>query len=166
MKRLLILLPLALLSCTTSPLTVDAPEETPGLANSDALPAAKHCVTFSLETVGSPSASSWLGLHRENGGKAYAGLRRLDSEAELQALLPIPHSAVDWSARTMLVCYGMELYQNYPRSVDFQLDEQGNARVVVGRVKSFAAATLWWTWAVLVDKLPADAVITVETSFL
>jgi len=121
------------------------------------------------ETTGDPKTSAWKELVTDGMAQAAAGthawVRRFDSDAALQKAFTQPYEPIDWDAKTLLLVAGVEATQNYPFDMTFAAQQ---APYVVGvcRQKSTAAALLWWTRAILVDKLPADADISVETSFL
>ena len=95
----------------------------------------------------------------------HAWVRRFDSDAALQEAFTQPYEPIDWDAKTLLLVAGVEATQNYPYDMTFAAQKAPYV-VHVYRQNSMATALLWWTRAILVDKLPADADISVETSFL
>jgi hypothetical protein len=127
---------------------------------------------FRAETINSASASKWLEISEgsqeiEKEGQ-HAWIRRYDSEAELKKAYSgnIGSSAVDWDTQTLLLAAGVEMSQNRPYDLTLTAKENGHWEIGVCRVESAAQAVLWWTRAVLVDKLPADASLTVKTTFM
>jgi len=127
---------------------------------------------FRAETINSASASKWLEISEgsqeiEKEGQ-HAWIRRYDSEAELKKAYSgnIGSSAVDWDTQTLLLAAGVEMSQNRPYDLTLTAKENGHWEIGVCRVESGAQAVLWWTRAVLVDKLPADASLTVKTTFM
>ena len=133
---------------------------------------ADNYVLWLAENLGAPSVSAWSGAVSEwkpkEAGGDHAWIRRIDSQTELQALYAGESTVpVDWSKKTLLLVAGMENYVNDPFDLTFSADgSTGRYTVSVCRVEGMATAELFWTRAILVDKLPADAVITVETHFL
>lgn len=133
---------------------------------------ADNYVLWLAENLGVPSDSAWRGAvaewKPEEARGNHAWIRRIDSQTELQALYAGENAVpVDWSKKTLLLVAGMEMYMNDPFDLTFSADgSTGRRTVSVCRIDSMATALRFWTRAVLVDKLPADTAITVETSFL
>ncbi len=133
---------------------------------------ADNYVLWLAENLGVPSVSAWRGAvaewKPEEARGNHAWIRRIDSQTELQALYAGENTVpVDWSKKTLLLVAGMEMYMNDPFDLTFSADgSTGRRTVSVCRIDSMATALRFWTRAVLVDKLPADTAITVETSFL
>lgn len=121
------------------------------------------------ETTGDPKTSAWKELMTDGMALATAGnhawVRRFDSDAALQEAYSQKYEPIDWTAKTLLLVAGVEMTQNYPYDMTFAAQKAPYV-VHVYRQNSMATALLWWTRAILVDKLPADADISVETSFL
>ena len=124
------------------------------------------------ETKGRPVDSDWRGAvaawKPEEARGDHAWIRRIDNQTELQTLYAGDcETPVDWSKKTLLLVAGMENYQNEPFDLTVSADgSTGSYTVSVCRIQSILTAQLFWTRAILVDKLPADAVITVETQYL
>lgn len=124
------------------------------------------------ETIGRPVDSDWRGAvaewKPEEARGDHAWIRRIDDQTELQALYAGDRDvSVDWSKKTLLLVAGKENNQNEPFDLTVSADgSAGSCTVSVCRIRSILTAQLFWTRAILVDKLPADAVITVETQFL
>lgn len=124
------------------------------------------------ETKDRPVDSDWRGAvaewKPEEARGDHAWIRRIDNQTELQALYSGDRDvSVDWSKKTLLLVAGKENNQNEPFDLTVSADgSAGSCTVSVCRIRSILTAQLFWTRAILVDKLPADAVITVETSFL
>jgi hypothetical protein len=127
---------------------------------------------FCAETTGDPKDSKWNEI-RDKGKEeevkgTHAWVRRFDSAAELEAAgnWTGEGSQIDWNTRTLLLVAGVEMSQNWPYDLTFTAKENGHWEIGVCRVESDAQAVLWWTRAVLVDKLPADAALRVKTTFM
>lgn len=121
------------------------------------------------ETTTDPKSSAWKELVQDwetlEAGGTHAWIRRFDSDAALQEAYAPKYEPIDWDHKTLLLVAGVEMKMNYP--YDMTLAAQKAPYVVhVYRQNSWASALLWWTRAILVDKLPADAELSVETSFL
>ena len=66
----------------------------------------------------------------------------------------------------MLLLAGYETTQNLPYDLTFTKQEDGSYQIQVYRLESTYTSVLWWTRAILVDKLAPDADIKVKTLFL
>ena len=127
---------------------------------------------FRAETINSASASKWLEISEgsqeiEKEGQ-HAWIRRYDSEAELKKAYSgnIGSSAVDWDTQTLLLVAGFESSQNTPFDLTYAKQEDGSYQIKVYRIASIATAILWWTRAIVVDKLAPDTTVKVETLYL
>ena len=127
---------------------------------------------FRAETINSAGASKWLEISEgsqeiEKEGQ-HAWIRRYDSEAELKKAYSgnIGSSAVDWDTQTLLLVAGFESSQNTPFDLTYAKQEDGSYQIKVYRIASIATAILWWTRAIVVDKLAPDATVKVETLYL
>lgn len=127
---------------------------------------------WQAETTGDVLGSAWSGAiadwKPQNVGLDHVWVRRMDSDADLQAAYSGEYDKpIDWSTKTLLLVAGMEMHQNMPYDLTFSAKgSSGGYCVSVCRINSFATAKLWWARAILVDKLPAEAEISVEASLL
>ena len=127
---------------------------------------------WQAETTGDVLGSAWSGAiadwKPQNVGLDHVWVRRMDSDADLLAAYSGEYDKpIDWSTKTLLLVAGMEMHQKMPYDLTFSAKGgAGSYCIRVCRVNSFAPATLWWARAILVDKLPAEAEISVEASLL
>lgn len=127
---------------------------------------------FWAETIGDPKESKWNEIRNDakeqEARGTHAWLRRFDSAEELEAAgnWAGQGSQVNWDTQTLLLAAGVEMSQNWPYDLTLTAKENGNWEIGVCRVESAAQAVLWWTRAVLVEKLPAEASLTVKTTFM
>ena len=127
---------------------------------------------FGYEFIGSPIdpgdrgnvlRPEWLNLEEEEDGGMYAELMRFDDDETLKQHYRLDYEPIDWSKKTLLLAYGMRLYQDRPWSAHFEEKENGEYLLTVEIVPSFLTALNWWRVAVLVDKLDDNAVIELST---
>jgi hypothetical protein len=131
---------------------------------------------FRAETLIDPTYSRWIEIAEGSGEIQKEGqhvwLRRFDSEAELRKAysMAVPafeeYQSLDWDTKTLLLVAGYETFQNQPYDLTFDKQEDGSYQVKVYRTESIATSALWWTRAIIVDKLAADAVVSVKPLYL
>lgn len=127
---------------------------------------------WQAETTGDVLGSAWSGViadwKPQNVVGNHVWIRRMDSDSDLQAAYSGEYDkSIDWSTKTLLLVAGMEMNQNEPYDLTFSAKgSSGGYSVSVCRINSILTATLWWARAILVDKLPGDAVLSVETNYL
>ena len=131
---------------------------------------------FRAETLIDPTYSRWTEISEGSGEiqkqGQHAWLRRFDSEAELRKAYNMVYPAsegyqsVDWDAKTLLLVAGYETFQNLPYDLMFGKQEDGSYQIKVYRTESAATAALWWTRAIIVDKLAPEADIQLKPLYL
>ncbi|MCR5071433.1 MAG: hypothetical protein K6A62_05850 [Bacteroidales bacterium] len=126
---------------------------------------------FRAETLSDPASSRWLEIadgskEIEKDGQ-HAWVWRIDSAAALEdAYKGTVSTEPDWNTQTLLLVAGYETTQNLPYDLTFTKQEDGSYQIQVYRLESTYTSVLWWTRAILVDKLAPDADIKVKTLFL
>lgn len=182
MKHIVLLLSAACLmfgACRAPEKTLDLPApDSPGQELTRAIPEVpslsngSNYILFDYEFTSSPddfvtegysNLRKWTGLEDNKDAGPYAKLLRIDDDAALRKHFRPDYGLVDWSQKTLLLAYGMRLYNEHPVVIRF--DAQGGDKyLLTAEIKrSFACALMWWRVAILVDKLPAEAVIEVAT---
>ena len=104
---------------------------------------------FRAETLSDPASSRWLEIAD--------GSKEIEKDGQ--------HAWV-WNTQTLLLVAGYETTQNLPYDLTFTKQEDGSYQIQVYRLESTYTSVLWWTRAILVDKLAPDADIKVKTLFL
>ena len=123
------------------------------------------------ENTYDPLLSAWKEIATDSRtlerGGSHAWIRRFDSEEELRAAFSgeYDEKAIDWAQKTLLLVAGVEMYENAPFDMTLLAQEGTNKyQIDVCRYNTFASAIIWWARLIQVDKLPADADVTVTTS--
>ena len=131
-----------------------------------------NIVLFGYENAVSPNdpgeiegmwRPSWVDLEDSRDAGKYSKLMRFDDDESLKKHYRLEYDPIDWSKKTLLLAYGMRLYQDHPWSAHFEEKENGEYLLTVEIVPSFLTALNWWRVAVLVDKLDENAVIELST---
>lgn len=127
---------------------------------------------YYAETVADPTFSRWVEIAERANDLAkdgqHAWIRRFDSDEALEAAFKGAGARVkpDWETQTLLLVAGVETNQNYPFDLMFSKQENGSYQATVYRTESTATSLIWWSRAILVDKLPADAALSVKALYL
>ena len=144
---------------------------TPQLGDGD------NYVLFSYEHAGHPSdvdpgedAGSmvrpvWIKLEEEEGYSEFAKVMRFDDDQTLKQHYCREYAEIDWTKKTLILAYGMRLYEDCPIIAVFDRKSEGKYSLTLEFVPSLASSLVWWRVAVLVDKLDADAEIVLETPY-
>ena len=104
---------------------------------------------------------NWINLDDNNYGE-YSKVLRIDDDETMRQHYNLEYD-IDWSAKTLLLAYGMRLYLDQPGAVRFEKQEEGKYLITVEMRISLASALNYWRVAILVDKLEADALIELTT---
>ena len=105
---------------------------------------------------------NWYNLDDSN-TRDYSKVLRIDDDETMRQHYNLEYDTIDWSAKTLLLAYGMRLSLDQPGAVRFEKQEEGKYLITVEMLRSLASALNWWRVAILVDKLEADAVIELTT---
>ena len=133
-----------------------------------------NIVLFGYENAGSPSdpgdlegmwRPSWVDLEDSRDTGEYSKMMRFDDDESLKQHYRVEYDPIDWSKKTLLLAYGMRLYEDQPKAVQFEQKENGEYVITVELAESLAPALNWWRVAVLVDKLEDNAVIELSTIY-
>lgn len=123
-----------------------------------------NIVLFGYENAGNPgNGRNWVNLEDSMDTGEYSKMMRFDDDESLKQHYRLEYDPIDWSKKTLLLAYGMRLYQDRPMGVQFEQKENGEYVLTVEIIPNLAAALNWWRVAVLVDKLEDNAVIELST---
>lgn len=97
-------------------------------------------------------ASAWTNIDDVNPSESKILI--INSDEELGEYIEGDYTSPDFSAKTLLLVYGYERYQNAPNATRFTKKSEQDYVVTVNLLPNFAAALLHWQVAIVVDKLP------------
>ncbi len=80
----------------------------------------------------------------------------INSDEELQNYITGEYTPVDFYQKTLLLAYGLELYQNAPNDTKLQLRSEHDYVMTVNLRPSVAATHLKWQVAIVVNKLSIE----------
>ena len=105
---------------------------------------------------------NWYNLDDIN-TRDYSKVLRIDDDETLRQHYNLDYDTIDWSAKTLLLAYGVRLSLDQPGAVRFEKQEERKYLLTVDIIPSFLSAINCWRVAILVDKLESDAAIELTT---